>query len=147
MDMATRVEPERGLAVRDCRVEVARPSSDLSTEEPAECEARVERERAIDQRRHRAEVLAEIGQYHGGDGEDARIVARLLQCPVGVIDALQSVRIAVVAPPVTMQLERAQRGPGQREPGVRVAGDRPLRRRSASGISRADDQYIAWARR
>ena len=100
----------------------------MSAEEPAECEARVERERAIDQRRHRAEVLAEIGQYHGGDGEDARIVARLLQCPVGVIDAFQSVRIAVVAPPVTMQLERAQRGPGQREPVVRVAGDRPLRK-------------------
>ena len=48
---------------------------------PAAREVRVERQRAIDQRHHGADVLAEIGQREGGIRQDARVVAGHFQGP------------------------------------------------------------------
>src|SRR5690348_17667642 len=53
--------------------------------------SRVERQCAIDQRHHRADVLAEVGQREGGRRQDARVVARSeehtseLQSPVHLV--------------------------------------------------------------
>ena len=73
-----------------------------------------------------------MGQYRGGDREDPRIVARRFQCPVSVTNALQSVRLTVLAPPIDEQAVTAQCRPRQRGPS-RVTVDRLLRKTQCLG--------------
>ena len=48
---------------------------------PAAGEARVERQRTVDQPDHGADILAELRQHKGGVGEDARVVLAHLEAP------------------------------------------------------------------
>ena len=62
---------------------------------------RVEREGAVDQRHHRADVLAVIGQRIGGIGQDAWVAPGHFQGSPGEIGALQTVHLWIFAPTVT----------------------------------------------
>ena len=62
---------------------LAGPQPEDAADVPAAREARVERQRAVDQRHHGADVLAEIGQREGGIRQDARVVAGHLAGPAG----------------------------------------------------------------
>ena len=87
---------------------------------------RVEREGAVDQRHHRADIFAEIGQRLCGIRQDARIVAGHFQCLPCELGPLQAVRLPIFAPIVTQQPKTALRGPGKRGPVTRVARNRLL---------------------
>ena len=87
---------------------------------------RVEREGAVDQRHHRADIFAEIGQRLCGIRQDARIVAGHFQRAPCEIGALQTVRRRVLAPAVDNQPHTADRGPGEGGPVPRIARDRLL---------------------
>ena len=66
-------EAQRGFSMLDCDVGLG-PQSSCAADEPAAREIRIERQGTIDQRRHGADVLAEIGQRLGGIGQDSRVV-------------------------------------------------------------------------
>ena len=102
-------------------------SPENAADGPAAGVVRVERQRTVDQRDHRADVLAEIGQREGGIRQDARVVAGHFEGPPGEIDALQTVRSGVFAPAVKNQPITADRRPGERGPVMRIARDRLLR--------------------
>ena len=78
---------------------------------PAAREVRVERQGAIDQRHHGADVLAEIGQREGGIRQDARIVAGHFQGSPCEIGALQTVRLRIFAPTVKNAAENSRPRP------------------------------------
>jgi hypothetical protein len=75
---------------------------------PAAGEIWVERQGAIDQRDHGADVLAEIGQSDGGIRQDAGIVAVYLQGSPGEISAFQTVRLPIFGPTVKKQPKTAE---------------------------------------
>jgi len=94
---------------------------------------RVEREGAVDQRHHRADIFAEIGQRLCGIRQDARIVAGHFQRAPCEIGALQTVRRRVLAPAVDNQPHTADRGPGEGGPVPRIARDRLLQKTERLG--------------
>jgi len=55
------------------------PEPENAAHKPAAGEARVERQRTVDQPYRGADVLAEYSQYKGGVGKDARVVLRRLE--------------------------------------------------------------------
>ena len=87
---------------------------------------RVEREGAVDQRHHRADIFAEIGQRLCGIRQDARIIASYFEGAPGEICALQTVRLRMFAATVSKQPQTTDRGPGERWPVSRIARDRLL---------------------
>src|SRR5438132_4428180 len=70
---------------------------------PAAGIARVERERTVDQPDHRTDILAEIRQYVGGVGEDARIVLPRLERSPSKINALAAECLRLFGPAVSDQ--------------------------------------------
>src|SRR5215813_5164583 len=102
-DAGAGTEPQRGLDKLDRDVELARPQPEQAADSPAAREARVECQRSVDQRHHRADILVEIGQRLGGIGQDARVVAGHLQGSPGEIGALEAVRCRIFAPTVKKQ--------------------------------------------
>src|SRR5882757_1049132 len=105
---------------------LARPPPEDSADVPAAREIRVERQGTVDQRNHRADVLAEIGQRLGSIDEDAGIVARRLQAPPCKINRLSTIRLRIFAP--TLKINPKTAGCGQSERGsvTRIARDRSL---------------------
>src|SRR5215471_13766941 len=112
-DAVAGTEAQRGFDVLDRDVGVARPYPELTADEPAAREVRVERQRTIDQRQHGADVLSEIGQRDRGIRQNARVVAGHFKGSPGEIGALQSVRLPIFAPTVPKQPKTAVRGPGE----------------------------------
>ena len=110
----------------DRDVVLARPESEDAADVPSARETRVERQCAIDQRHHRADILTEIGQRQGGIRQDARVVAGHFQGSPGEIGALQAVSRRIFAPIVKKQPITAERGPGEGGPVTRIARDRLL---------------------
>ena len=108
----------------DRDVGLARPVPENAADIPAAREARVERQRTINQRHHRTDVLAERGQREGGIGKGARIVAGNLQGAPGEIGALAAIRLGVLARTIGTQPLTADRGPSEGGPVTRVALDR-----------------------
>src|SRR5436309_15953113 len=100
----------------DRDVRLARKIPEDAADEPAACEIRVEREGTLDQRRHGADVLSEIGQREGGLRQNARIVAGYFQRAPCELGALQSVSRRIFGPTVHMQPKTAVCGPGQSGP-------------------------------
>ena len=56
-------------------IRISGPGSEKAAQIPAVGEARVKRQRTVDQPDHRADVLAEPRQYNHGIGEDLRVVS------------------------------------------------------------------------
>ena len=69
----------------DRDIELARPNPKSGTDVPAARKARVERKRAIYQRHHRTEILADICQRISGIRQDGRVVPSYCQSPSGEI--------------------------------------------------------------
>src|SRR6516225_7078735 len=72
-------ETQSGFDMLDRDVRLARPKPYIAADEPAAGEIRIERQCAVDQRHHGADVLAEIGQRDGGIRQGDRVVAGHLQ--------------------------------------------------------------------
>src|SRR5437762_296694 len=108
----------------DRDVGLARPIPKSATYGPAAGVARVERERAVNQRHHGADVLAESSQRKGDIRQDDRVVAGHLQGSPGEIGALHAVRRRIFAPTVRKQPNTAVRGPGECGPVTWLALDR-----------------------
>src|SRR5439155_25120224 len=93
---------------------------------PAARETRIKRQRPIDQRHHRADVLAEIGQRESGIRKDRRIVAGHLQGPSCEIDALPAVRVRISVLAIRNE-QTTEPGPAESGPVTRIALDCLLR--------------------
>jgi hypothetical protein len=90
---------------------------------PAARETGVQRHGAIDQRNHRADILAEDPQREPGLGKYGRVVAMRLQGASSEIDTFAAVRLRIVAMAVNAKPHMAIRSPGQRRPVARIACD------------------------
>ena len=107
----------------DRKIELPSVYPDKAAPIPAASEARVERQRSIDQPDHRANILAELSQYQGGVDEDARIVLPHLERPPGKVGALAAIRVWLVGPAITDEPQVADRRPGQCRPVMRIVRD------------------------
>ena len=70
-----RAEAERCLNLLDPKIGLSRPDTENAPQMPRPREARIERERAIDQCYLGSDILAEKGERKRGMREDARVVA------------------------------------------------------------------------
>src|SRR5215469_5045621 len=112
---------------------LAGPNPEDTADVPATREIRVERQGTIDQRYHRADVLAEIGQCEGGIRQRARVVAGHFQGSPREIAALQTVRLPIFAATVNKQSKTAESGPGECRPVMWIARDRLLHKTERLG--------------
>src|SRR5215472_4922990 len=115
-----RAQPQRGLGMLDREIMLPRPQPQHATQKPATRETRGKGEGAVDQRHHRIDPLAEIGEYEGGVGEDARIVPSHLERLPGEIDALASGILRRVSPALSDEPHVAHRRQGQSRTAVRI---------------------------
>ena len=125
-DALARTEAQRSLEMLDCDIGLACPIPECAAKGRPTSVVRVERQGTIDQRHHRADVLAERGQRMGGIHQDDRIVAGRLQRPPSEIGAFQTVRLPILTPTVGKQPKTAVRGAGERRTVTRIARDRLL---------------------
>src|SRR5215831_2025734 len=125
-DAGAGTEAQRGLDMLDRNVGLARPSPEDAADKPASSVVRVERQGAVNQCHHGADVLAEIGQRLGGMRQDARLVAGRFQGSPGEVNALQTDCRPVFAPAVMKQPITAIRGPAECGSVTRIALDRLL---------------------
>src|SRR4029077_13046473 len=116
-------EAQRRFYMLDRDIGLAGPHPERSADRPAARKTGVEREGAVDQRDHRADILAEIGQRQGSIGRGAWIVASPFESPPGKIGTLHTVRPRIFALPANKQPLMTHRGPGERRPVVRIARD------------------------
>src|SRR5262249_35081746 len=110
---------------------------------PASREAWIERQRAVDQSHHRADLLTEIREGDGGIDKRAGVPAGRLQCSAREFGGVSTVRRRIFAKAVEAQPRMAECR--QCKCG-RVCGSRPIarsRRCSASGICPGDKKAIA----
>ena len=77
--MGARAETLRSPGVFDRNLGLAVPEPQTGADVPPARKARVEGQRAIDQRHHRTDVFAEKCRREGGVGKDTRVVARHLE--------------------------------------------------------------------
>src|SRR5438067_11710959 len=90
---------------------------------PATGEARVERQRSVDEPDHCTNIFAELSQRESGIGEDARVVLRRFERLPGEIDALAAVRLWLFGPAVADEPQVADRRPRQCRPVARIDRD------------------------
>src|SRR5215469_5714036 len=81
-------EAQRGFDMLNCGVVPASPNPNIGAEGPPACEARVEKQRAVNQCHHRADVLAEVRQSKRSVCQAAWVIAGHFQCSPREIDAL-----------------------------------------------------------
>ena len=91
---------------------------------PAAGEARVERQRTVDQPDHGTDILAELRQHLGGVGEDARVVLRHLERLPSKIAGLAAICLRRFGPAVNDEPHVADRRPGKCRPVMRIDRDR-----------------------
>jgi hypothetical protein len=113
----------RDFGVPDPDFGLSRPRPENAADVPAPREIRVEGEGTVNQRHHRADILAEIRQRFCGIRQDPGAVAGNFQSSPREIGAFQTIRIAIVAPIVKKQPKTAERGPGECRPVMRIARD------------------------
>src|ERR1700746_1087139 len=128
-DAGAGAEAQRGPYMLDRDVGLPRPIPEGAADVPVAREIRVERERAIDQRHHRADILAEMRQREGRVRQDAWILAANFQCSPCEIGALQPVSLGVVAPAVYNEPNTADRCDSECGPIMRIARDRLAHKR------------------
>ena len=109
-----------------CQIGLASDQPHGTAGVPAACEARVQQQRAIGQRDHGADVLAEIGERKGGIGQDGGIVAGHLQGPATALHSLAPILFRIVGPTVDIAHNMADRRPGDGRPEIGVALDSPI---------------------
>jgi hypothetical protein len=114
-------EAERCLNLLDPPIGVSRPDTENAPQMPRPREARIERERAIDQCYLGSDILAEKGERKRGVREDARVVACGFHGLPRAFAAPAAVRLGIVAPVVEPRV--ADRGQGERRPVMRIALD------------------------
>ena len=68
----------------------------------------VKRERSIDHSYGGTNILAEICEYEGGEGEDARVASGIASSLLCKIDDFAAVRLPVFGPTVEIELEMAE---------------------------------------
>jgi len=90
---------------------------------PAAGEARVERQRAVNQPDHSADILAEICEHEGGVGEDARIVFLCPERQTSKIDGFAAACLRCFGEPVNDEPQVADRRPGQCRPVMTIDRD------------------------
>src|SRR3954452_7487187 len=90
---------------------------------PTPCEARVQRERTVDQPNHRPNVLAESSQHGGGIGKDAWIVMRHLKRLSSKIDGPTTACFRSFSPAFSNDPQVAIRCPRQCRAVMLVNGD------------------------
>src|SRR6266478_688775 len=121
-----RAQTQRGLEMLDREIVLTGEYSEKATQIPASGKARVERECTIDQPRHSAYILAQLGPHEGGVGEDARVVLRRLERLPGKIVGLAVICFRRLGPAVKGKVEVAERRPGERRAVMRIDRDRLL---------------------
>ena len=84
----------------DREIGLTGPDPENAAHKPAAGEARVERQRTVDQPDHGADVLAEISQHEGGVGEDARVVLPRLERLPSKIAGLAASCLRLLGPAV-----------------------------------------------
>src|SRR5260370_23257010 len=124
--MLARAEAQRGLEMLDREIGLAGPDPEKAAHIPAAGEARVERERTVDQPHHGADVLAELSQHESGVGEDARVVLCHLERLPSEIAGPAAGRLRLFGPAVSDEGHGADRRPGQRRPVAPIDRNRLL---------------------
>jgi hypothetical protein len=145
----------------DREVGLTGPDPENAAPIPAASEARVERQRTVDQPDHGADILAEIRQRLRGIGEGARVVLRHLERLSRKIGGLATVSLRRFGPAVIDQPHVADRRPGKRRPVIGINRDRlleqsqgrenPLLRDRIKGRKRAQVEIVGaeisrWSR-
>src|SRR5262249_55245125 len=97
-DAGARAQPQRDLQTLDRRIVIARPRFHISAEIPAAGEARVERQRAIDNSDHCVEILTKSRQHIGGIGEGRSVLLIGEDCPAGIVHADAVIALPLFAP-------------------------------------------------
>jgi len=110
----------------DCEIVLACTVFEHSADVPPARKARVERQRAIYQCHHRADVLAEMRERQGGIRKDAWVLTGDLQGAPSEIASLVAVALRVLARTIGAHPQEADRCPGECRPVARVAFDRLL---------------------
>src|SRR5271166_3846410 len=111
----------------DREIGLTGPDPEKAADRPAAGEARVERQRTVDQPDHGADILSKYSQRVGGVGEDARVVLARLERPPGKIDTLAARRPRLFGPAVSDERHVAHRRPGERRPVMPIDRDRLLK--------------------
>src|SRR5262245_11902162 len=94
----------------DCEVVLAGPGSEGAAKKPAAREARIERERTIDQPDCGIDILIEASQHQGRVDENARVVLSRLKRLPGQIAGLAADCRYLLDPAVGGKLQVADRG-------------------------------------
>src|SRR5215472_16675244 len=144
-DSSARTETKRCFIMLDCDVELARCQPDVAAAVPAARIVRVERESAVGQCRHRADVFPEHGQGFASIGQDDRIVARYVQGAPCKVYPLSTVALAILAPTIIKQPVTADRRPGECRPETRIALDCLLKQVERLGDLRRHPEYVTGA--
>src|SRR6266478_7464306 len=108
----------------DRDIVLAGPEPEKAAYIPAAGEARVERERTVDQPDHGADVLPELAQHESGVREDAGVVLPRLERTPGKIYALAAGCFRLFGPTVSDEPQVADRCPGECRPVMPIDGDR-----------------------
>src|SRR5437016_5008546 len=95
----------------DRQIGLTRPQPDNAASKPTECEARVERERTVDQPDHGVDILSEATQYESRVGKDARVVLRHLKRLSRQIAGLAPICLRRFGPVVAGEVKVADRSP------------------------------------
>src|SRR6516164_3530327 len=117
----------------DREVGLTGPDPEHAAPIPAASEARVERQRTIDQPDHGADILAEIRQRLRGIGEGARVVLRHLERLSRKSCGLATVGLRRFGPAVIDQPHVVDRRPGKRRPVIGINRDRLLEQSQGRG--------------
>src|SRR5216684_2099199 len=124
--MLARAQAQRGLDMLDREIGLAGKYPEKAACIPAASEARVERERTVDQPDHGTDVLAEKSQHEGGVGEDARVVLCHLERLPSKIGGLAAGYFRLFGPAVPDEPQVAHRRPQKCRPVMPIDRDRPL---------------------
>jgi hypothetical protein len=101
-DTLARAQAQRGLKMLDREIGLARGEPEIAAHKPTAGEARVERQRPVDQPDHRAGILTEATQHKGGVGEDVRVVIRRLERLPSKVDGPTAGRLRRFSPAVKL---------------------------------------------
>src|SRR5262245_35292304 len=91
---------------------------------PATGEARIERERTVDQPDCGADVLAEISQHEGGVGKYARVVLCYPERVPSEITGLVAACLRLFGPDLSDKVQVTDRRPGECRPVMPIDRDR-----------------------
>src|SRR5215475_339273 len=110
--------------MRDREVGLTGMCPEKTADIPAAGEARVQRERSVDQPDRGTDVLPELTQHKSGVREDSRVVLPRLKRTPGKIDPLAAGYLRRFGPTISDEPQVADRCPGECRPVMRIDRDR-----------------------